>query len=1063
MAQYIYNGFNKYNVAPYASGKIGVYDSNGVKVGEIPLDSFKPDYGERLFRFGVLSDVHQQTTQSSENNADLRNALNVFNNKESVDFTCICGDLTQNGIGSDTEIGLYSNIVANYSPNTPVYTTTGNHDCQSSGIKQSSTYFNRWKANTNLDTTAHTLTYSDTEISFEFTHRVQLGDGTTKNFHFLFFGMCYWSFGSEGTVTYMQEDIDWLEDRLRTYRDELCFVFTHMFFSDRAGNFRQIYPSGNWLANPQKQKLEELCDKYRNSIWFSGHSHWKWYLQKYHDNRTNESALYDNVWHESNIGGGWVCHVAGCANPIDSNGTTSRESDNDYAYKASEGAIVDIYENYVDIRGVSFKAYDYDNTNRDTDYNTRYLPIATYRLNTKIQCLYTDPVEGYWIRYGGKTVDQRTQKITKSGDYVCIAYDNIPEGCLISTPEFISSSGGTVVVTADDIQVWYDGMQIPFSQISGIGVYTESGYGLSELLTESGYTAPLCDETTNNAVDSNYANERNVVGIQFNTSASKFITGGTSWCQEISADHPVIVKIKNLRLNGILVNNQYGDIGGGGGGDEPVILTATPLKYSEIAAMSNDSSIKVIMANPHKETGYFLGYENGSIGSGTGFNTVNKLNTDAFNLINLKDDRYLFYITKTNDEYYLTTDAPIMTTSSWTETEIVTEEYTEYSAQAVTSLSGLNNKKILMQFGEKFVTYNSGSTTNIGNVITELNNNSGASDYVYTYSGNTTTAYIKNNNNKYLYHETNSTALSWSNSRLNFSASTTNGKVYFKYSAKVKGKNNTYYVGINSRNAFSAQTTQTGFTLYEITSEVKTRQKEVIVPKSKEVYNVRGLSPNNNGSSISWSTPVPLSILGVDSLSSDENLPLGYSLNNLERVSQLSAYLNAGSGPSSLNYSTDTDEPSVWEFYNADQKFEPPYKVARNAGKMTHGNFEYNYDYATDTLTLDFTAASQGVILWNDKTTSSPVTVTFDEIHVFENGVEVTQDLSTYGGLGFYTTGNTASGTRYTLVSGNNAVELSSSQGDDGQTHSDIQFNTSSSYVGQFPVHVVIKGLDFHS
>ena len=98
-----------------------------------------------------------------ENNADLRNALNVFNNKESVDFTCICGDLTQNGIGSDTEIGLYSNIVANYSPNTPVYTTTGNHDCQSSGIKQSSTYFNRWKANTNLDTTAHTLTYSDLE------------------------------------------------------------------------------------------------------------------------------------------------------------------------------------------------------------------------------------------------------------------------------------------------------------------------------------------------------------------------------------------------------------------------------------------------------------------------------------------------------------------------------------------------------------------------------------------------------------------------------------------------------------------------------------------------------------------------------------------------------------------------------------------------------------------------------------------------------------------------------------------------------------------------------------
>ena len=42
----------------------------------------------------------------------------------------------------------------------------------------------------------------------------------------------------------------------------------------------------------------------------------------------------------------------------------------------SEGAIVDVYEDHVDIRAIEFKGAD------DADYVTRYLPIAQYRLYT---------------------------------------------------------------------------------------------------------------------------------------------------------------------------------------------------------------------------------------------------------------------------------------------------------------------------------------------------------------------------------------------------------------------------------------------------------------------------------------------------------------------------------------------------------------------------------------------------------------------------------------------------------------------------------------------------------
>ena len=63
------------------------------------------------------------------------------------------------------------------------------------------------------------------------------------------------------------------------YKDERCFIITHLFFPDRAGNLNDIYPSGNWLRGAQLESLKKLCDTYHNTIWFSGHSHWEWQLQ----------------------------------------------------------------------------------------------------------------------------------------------------------------------------------------------------------------------------------------------------------------------------------------------------------------------------------------------------------------------------------------------------------------------------------------------------------------------------------------------------------------------------------------------------------------------------------------------------------------------------------------------------------------------------------------------------------------------------------------------------------------------------------------------------------------
>ena len=348
MSTTIYDSFINSNVAPYSADAIGVFNSDGELVKKIPIDGFKPSYTDRLFRFGILSDVHNNNvdSQSNEDIADLANALNLFNEMESVNMACICGDITQGG--RPAQFAVYRDTVEENSFNTPVYTTTGNHDCPSSGGL--------------LDTDWEP--YTGNPKTFELIK--QIGG---KNVPFLFLGMNLYSLGDVGTP-YLDTDLDWLETKLEEYRNERVFVITHLFFPTKAGNFKQIYPSTNWLGGAQLERLQAMNERYLNSIWFSGHSHWKWYLQKYED-KANVYRSYDD---NGNPTCGWTVHIPSCASPIDSNGISSRVS----KPLESEGGIVDVYNDYIVLRGVVFKKES------DTEYTNKYEPIAQYKLDTTL-------------------------------------------------------------------------------------------------------------------------------------------------------------------------------------------------------------------------------------------------------------------------------------------------------------------------------------------------------------------------------------------------------------------------------------------------------------------------------------------------------------------------------------------------------------------------------------------------------------------------------------------------------------------------------------------------------
>lgn len=400
-----YTDFIKFNKAPNNANHIGVYNKNGTKIINVNLGDFKAKLGKKLYSFGLLSDIHNAKASIINDDQDFQNALNFFNETEDVNFICICGDITENG--STTQLTNYKTNIDTYSANTPVYTCTGNHDCNN----YSDTV---WKQ------------YTGCERCFSFIY---------NNDVFVFLSMRYWSLGSTGTP-YLNMDIDWLENILKENENKRVFIFTHLFFPDKAGNFNKLYPSTNWLGGKQLERLNRLNELYLNAIWFSGHSHWMWYLQ-----HLNDKANIYRSFNDNNIPTcGWTIHVPSCAKPIDSDGTTRDNGDESDA--CSEGAIVDVYDNYIILKGISFK------DKSDTNYNTKYIPLAYYKIDTDLielnvtESTKPNPFTTNYIKSSDCTINTSKNSgctVTQEGDYVVFNFNRSSQGFYIKPNEYATN------------------------------------------------------------------------------------------------------------------------------------------------------------------------------------------------------------------------------------------------------------------------------------------------------------------------------------------------------------------------------------------------------------------------------------------------------------------------------------------------------------------------------------------------------------------------------------------------------------------------------------------------
>lgn len=342
---YQYRHFIKQNTAPPGTKVIGVYNASGKRVCTIPLGGLTPPTKEKLYSFGLVSDIHLFHKLTSWNgNTKFDNALTYFE-----DYGCemciVSGDLTQSGFYLRTDdndpstqsldeqqFQKYKEICDKHT--IPVYELCGNHESYygmavSENLTKLQTY-----------TGKNVLSYTVTQ----------------GNDLFILCGQ------PEDIIVMSDEDFTWLGTTLEANKDKRCFVFIHSNIDDNveggvedSGNpafARENSIFGYW-GSAKTASFINLMQQYPNAILFHGHSHIKFEAQEF-----DKDANY------STENGFKSVHVPSLGVPRDVD-TVNKVSVDDRS--ASQGYIVDVYDDCVVLHGWDF-------------IGNKPVPLGTYKI-----------------------------------------------------------------------------------------------------------------------------------------------------------------------------------------------------------------------------------------------------------------------------------------------------------------------------------------------------------------------------------------------------------------------------------------------------------------------------------------------------------------------------------------------------------------------------------------------------------------------------------------------------------------------------------------------------------
>lgn len=474
---------NNFHVIPNDVTAFNIINNQtGDVISEKINSRYNKIYSNPIYKIGLMSDVHYNDTDDDETpdtysndgaeySYDLINALSFFKN-EGVDFIACSGDISTD----DTmHLSNYKLCVDKYGNNLPVFTCSGNHDTYPRYIDH-----NLWCDVSILNNSEYDIIYFDDDEHCNNKELLENYHSTSfyfkKYYNNTFDVYIYLNveYGWDSATSYNTHDcrrltqeellvhsevnydtdihlyqpdtLRYLANILEEFKDHRCFIFTHLMLPTKAGNYHKSEELGNInyydycathvdvLKGDQGEFIENLMNMYDNNYWFCGHSHYKWAWEKYDHNinitKTNNSY---NI-HLPSLSRPLPLEIYGYAN----------------APKDSEAAIMEVYENFVVIKGAVLKESDNDNMNiynviyNFSDSQTKLVTenMFTYSNNSDI---HVEQLEDGYVQ-----IDYHYNS-NISGDDNNLYLNN----GLINSSNF----GNYIpILRFDDIQIWYDEM-----------------------------------------------------------------------------------------------------------------------------------------------------------------------------------------------------------------------------------------------------------------------------------------------------------------------------------------------------------------------------------------------------------------------------------------------------------------------------------------------------------------------------------------------------------------------------------------------------------------------------
>lgn len=295
--------------------------------------------GKKLYRVGLLSDLHIVGDSSYHSEEDFENALNYFKNTVKADFVCITGDLTDGG--TTAQFTEYKRIKDLYNENMPIYACGGNHDTYQGEI-----------SNLELESVA----------GHPFDNKVVVGNDVL-----LFLTLAY---DMQGGSCMRTTTFGWLSKELEANKDKRVFLFAHHYLCD-VGNPAFVYSSGEfytYASGSDCLNLRILLSKYQNVTLFAGHSH---YTPSEQLKGYPKTCLSDSEYPY-----GRQVHIPSCGKPRVLNSDLSAYvSKNDQ----SCGVVMDVYE-----KGIYLNYIDFSGETSIDGYENNPIPYGQYYLETPI-------------------------------------------------------------------------------------------------------------------------------------------------------------------------------------------------------------------------------------------------------------------------------------------------------------------------------------------------------------------------------------------------------------------------------------------------------------------------------------------------------------------------------------------------------------------------------------------------------------------------------------------------------------------------------------------------------